>query len=63
MRKIAPRRAMAQLVTSTLNPVEILVEQNRHRLTDLAPLRFARSRHAGYPEKTIRRIAGKVVRT
>ena len=143
MRKIAPRRALAQLVPSTRNPVEILVEQNRDRLTDLVPLRFARmladpfsfyrgaaalmaadlaggtssgievmcagdahlsnfgiyaaphrtlvfdlndfdeaavapaewdikrlvtsaivgGRHAGYQEKTIRRIAGKVVRT
>jgi uncharacterized protein (DUF2252 family) len=143
MRKIAPRRALAQLVPSTRNPVEILVEQNRNRLADLVPLRFARmladpfsfyrgaaalmaadlaggpssgievmcagdahlsnfgiyaaphrklvfdlndfdeaavapaewdikrlvtsaivgGRHAGYPEKTIRQIAGKVVRT
>lgn len=143
MRKIAPRRALAQLVPSTRNPVEILVEQNRNRLADLVPLRFARmladpfsfyrgaaalmaadlaggpssgievmcggdahlsnfgiyaapqrtlvfdlndfdeaavapaewdikrlvtsaivgGRHAGYPEKTIRRIAGNVVRT
>ena len=143
MRKIAPRRALAQLVPCTRNPVEILVEQNRNRQPDLVPLRFARmladpfsfyrgaaalmaadlaggpssgievmcggdahlsnfgiyaapqrtlvfdlndfdeaavapadwdikrlvtsaivgGRHAGYPEKTIRRIAGTVVRT
>ena len=42
MRKIAPRRALAQLVTCTRNPVEIRVEQHRHRLADLVPLRFAR---------------------
>ncbi len=42
MRKIAPRRALAQLVPSTRNPVEILIEQNRNRLADLVPLRFAR---------------------
>ena len=42
MRKISPRRALAQLVPSTRNPVEILVEQNRNRQPDLVPLRFAR---------------------
>ncbi len=143
LRRIAPRSTLAQLVPSTRNPVEILVEQNRNRLADLVPLRFARmltdpfsfyrgaaalmaadlagspssgievmcggdahlsnfgiyaapqrtlvfdlndfdeaavapaewdlkrlttsaivgGRHAGYPEKTIRRIAGGVIRT
>lgn len=42
LRKITPRRNLAQLVPSTRNPVEILVEQNVNRLPDLVPLRFAR---------------------
>lgn len=41
-RKIVPRRTLAQLVPSTRDPVEILVEQNRNRLPGLVPLRFAR---------------------
>lgn len=41
-RKAVPRRTLAQLVPSTRDPVEILVEQNRNRLPDLVPLRFAR---------------------
>lgn len=41
-RKVVPRRDLAQLVPSTRDPVEILVEQNRNRLPDLVPLRFAR---------------------
>ena len=42
LRKAVPRRALAQLVPSTRDPVEILVEQNRKRAPDLVPLRFAR---------------------
>ena len=42
LRKATPRRALAQLVPSSRNPVEILVEQNANRLPDLVPLRFAR---------------------
>jgi uncharacterized protein (DUF2252 family) len=41
-RKAVPRRALAQLVPSTRDPVEILVEQNRTRVPELVPLRFAR---------------------
>lgn len=41
-RKAVPRRTLAQLVPSTRDPVEILVEQNQTRLPDLVPLRFAR---------------------
>lgn len=42
LRKVAPRSTLAQLVPSTRDPVEILVEQNRKRAPDLVPLRFAR---------------------
>ncbi len=42
LRKVAPRRTLAQLVPSTRDPVEILVEQNQNRAPDLVPLRFAR---------------------
>jgi hypothetical protein len=42
LRKAVPRSALAQLVPSTRDPVEILVEQNRRRAPDLVPLRFAR---------------------
>ncbi len=41
-RKVVPRRALAQLVPTTRDPVEILIEQNRNRLPELVPLRFAR---------------------
>lgn len=41
-RKVVPRRALAQLVPTTRDPVEILIEQNRSRLKELVPLRFAR---------------------
>lgn len=41
-RKVVPRRTLAQLVPANRDPVEILVEQNRNRLPDLVPLRFAR---------------------
>jgi uncharacterized protein (DUF2252 family) len=41
-RKVVPRRTLAELVPSTRDPVEILVEQNRRRAADLVPLRFAR---------------------
>jgi uncharacterized protein (DUF2252 family) len=41
-RKVVPRRALAQLVPTTRDPVEILIEQNRTRQQDLVPLRFAR---------------------
>jgi uncharacterized protein (DUF2252 family) len=42
LRKVAPRRTLAQLVPSRRDPVEILIEQNHNRLPDLIPLRFAR---------------------
>ena len=42
LRKTTPRRTLAQLVPSTRDPVEILVEQNQTRAPDLVPLRFAR---------------------
>jgi uncharacterized protein (DUF2252 family) len=42
LRKVVPRRTLAQLVPSNRDPVEILVEQNRTRAPDLVPLRFAR---------------------
>ena len=42
LRKATPRSALAQLVPSPHDPVEILVEQNQTRLPDLIPLRFAR---------------------
>jgi hypothetical protein len=41
-RKTAPRLSLAELVASNRNATEILVEQNRERLPDLVPLRFAR---------------------
>lgn len=41
-RKIAPRRSLARLVPSPRPATEILVEQNRDRIQDLVPLRFAR---------------------
>ena len=41
-RKVVPRRALAHLVPTTRDPVEILVEQNRNRMPELVPLRFAR---------------------
>lgn len=41
-RKSVPRSALAQLVASPRSATEILVEQNRDRVTDLVPLRFAR---------------------
>lgn len=42
MRKVVPRRTLAQFVPSTRDAVEILEEQNRRRAPDLVPLRFAR---------------------
>lgn len=42
LRKVTPRRTLAQLVPSTRDPVEILVQQNQKRAPDLVPLRFAR---------------------
>lgn len=42
LRKVVPRRALAQLMPTTRDPVEILIEQNRNRLKELVPLRFAR---------------------
>ena len=41
-RTSAPRRSLAELVPSNRSATEILVEQNRDRLPDLVPLRFAR---------------------
>ena len=41
-RKTAPRTSLADLVPSTRSATEILVEQNRDRVPDLVPLRFAR---------------------
>ena len=41
-RKISPRRTLATLAPSTRSATEILVEQNRDRLPELVPLRFAR---------------------
>lgn len=41
-RKSAPRRSLASLVPGPRPAVDILVEQNRNRLPDLVPLRFAR---------------------
>ena len=38
LRKAVPRRTLAQLVPSTRDPVEILVEQNRKRAPDLVPV-------------------------
>ncbi len=42
LRKTAPRRSLAQLVPSSRSATDILVEQNRDRLPQLVPLRFAR---------------------
>ncbi len=42
LRKITPRSRLAHLVPSRRDPVEILVEQNQARASDLVPLRFAR---------------------
>ncbi|WP_018601129.1 DUF2252 domain-containing protein [Mycobacterium sp. 155] len=42
LRQTAPRTALAELVPSDRSAIEILVEQNRSRLRDLVPLRFAR---------------------
>ena len=42
LRKAAPRRDLARLVPSARTATEILVEQNRDRLPELVPLRFAR---------------------
>ena len=41
-RKTASRRSLAELVPSGRSATEILVEQNRDRVADLVPLRFAR---------------------
>ncbi len=41
-RKTAPRHRLAELVPSNRSATEILAEQNRDRLPDLVPLRFAR---------------------
>jgi hypothetical protein len=41
-RDVAPRRSLAQLVPASRGATEILVEQNRDRVTELVPLRFAR---------------------
>ncbi|ORA40003.1 DUF2252 domain-containing protein [Mycobacterium aquaticum] len=42
LRKMAPRRSLAQLVPSSRSATEILSEQNRNRVPELVPLRFAR---------------------
>jgi uncharacterized protein (DUF2252 family) len=42
LRKVTPRRALAQLTPSSRTATEILVAQNASRLPDLVPLRFAR---------------------
>jgi uncharacterized protein (DUF2252 family) len=42
LRKVTPRRALAQLTPSPRTATEILVAQNASRLPELAPLRFAR---------------------
>ena len=42
LRKTTPRRSLAELVPASRSATEILVEQNRHRLPGLVPLRFAR---------------------
>jgi uncharacterized protein (DUF2252 family) len=42
LRKIAPRRALAQLTPSDRTATETLVAQNADRLPELVPLRFAR---------------------
>lgn len=41
-RKSAPRTTLAELVPSKRSATEILVEQNRDRVPELVPLRFAR---------------------
>ncbi|CPR02709.1 hypothetical protein BN971_00224 [Mycobacterium bohemicum DSM 44277] len=41
-RDVAPRRSLARLVPSSRGATEILVEQNRDRVPELVPLRFAR---------------------
>ena len=41
-RKVVPRRALAQLVPTTRDPVEILIEQNRSHLRELVLLVFLR---------------------
>ena len=42
LRKVTPRRALAQLTPSPRTATEILVAQNTSRLPELVPLRFAR---------------------
>ncbi len=42
LRKSTPRRALAQLTPAGRTATEILVAQNRGRLSELVPLRFAR---------------------
>lgn len=42
IRRSAPRSSLARLVPAARPATEILVEQNRNRLPDLVPLRFAR---------------------
>lgn len=41
-RRVTPRRALAELVTAEASATDILLEQNRDRVPELAPLRFAR---------------------
>lgn len=41
-RKLVPRSSLAELVPAPRSATEILVEQNRNRVADLVPLRFAR---------------------
>lgn len=41
-RKTSPRKHLAELVPSARSATEILVEQNRDRVPELVPLRFAR---------------------
>ena len=41
-RRVAPRKALAELVPSPRNATDILVEQNSDRVPELVPLRFAR---------------------
>src|SRR6202007_3104632 len=42
LRKVTPRRALAQLTVSPRSATEILVAQNASRLPELLPLRFPR---------------------
>lgn len=42
LRRLTPRRALAQLVPSPRSALEILLEQNTDRLPQFVPLRFAR---------------------